>query len=119
MKMIFLFILYVFLSAGGLVLFKLGSKDLHIQLSNSNFSLSGNWFVIIGIIFYLCSFILWLYIVSTTKLSLVLPISIGVVNILVLLGSAMFLKEIISIVQWIGAIIIIFGIFILSIGGKV
>lgn len=119
MKLIILFSIYVFLSAGGLILFKLGSKNLQIHLSNSDFSVSGNWFIILGILFYLCSFILWLVIVNMTKLSLALPISVGIVNVLVLVGSALVLQEVISVVQWIGAAVIIIGILILSFGGKI
>lgn len=110
-----LFTIYIFLSAGGLILFKLGSKDLKLDINSIGFNMSINWLVVCGVICYLCSFILWLVIVSKMNLSMAMPISVGLVNALVLLGSALVLKESISIVQWAGTFVILIGLFMISI----
>lgn len=49
--------------------------------------------MLLGIFCYLCSFLLWLVIVSRTQLTFAMPLSVGVVNTLVFLGSARFLGE--------------------------
>lgn len=110
----FLFGVYIILSAGGLVLFKLGSKDLIFNIINGQFNLSFNWYLLSGMVSYMFSFLLWLYIVSQTKISLALPISVGLVNILVLLGAIFILGENVSFLQWIGVIVILVGLLILN-----
>jgi small multidrug resistance pump len=110
----FLFIIYILLSAGGLILFKLGSKDLVVNIINGQINLIFNWYLVCGLISYVVSFILWLYIITQTKLSLSLPISVGLVNICVLIGASLFVGENVSMLQWLGVIIIIIGLIILN-----
>lgn len=111
---IILFLIYVLMSSGGLILFKLGSKDLSFNINSTGFNLSLNWIMLCGILCYLCSFVLWLVIVSKMNLSVAMPISVGLVNVLVLLGSLMVLNEKISIMQWVGTGVIIFGLFLIN-----
>lgn len=114
-----LFILYVCLSAGGLILFKLGSGDMSVNVTSTIFSIRFSWKMLLGIVCYGCSFLLWLYIVSQMNLSLAMPLSVGVVNLLVLLGSSFFLKEQITVFQWAGVMVIVIGLALINIGGKV
>lgn len=111
---ILLFIVYVFLSVGGLILFKLGSNGLKLNVNSTGLNMSINWLVICGILFYMCSFVLWLVIVSKMNLSIAMPIQVGVVNILVLIAAAVILKESISIMQWIGTAVVIVGLFLVN-----
>ena len=115
--MILLFLLYICLSAGGLILFKLGSKGAMFHLQSDRFTVSISWVMVLGIVCYALSFLLWLGIVSALELSYAMPLSVGLVNILVLIGSSLVLNETISIMQWIGVCIIIVGLFIMNIGG--
>lgn len=115
--MILLFLLYIILSAGGLILFKLGSKNAMFCLQSSGFTISLSWTILLGIICYGLSFLLWLGIVSALDLSYAMPLSVGLVNVLVLIGSALVLNETISIMQWIGVFVIILGLFIMNMGG--
>ena len=59
-----LFIIYVFLSSAGLVLFKLGSSSLNIQLQQTIFSMNISLISLLGLFCYLISFILWMLIIS-------------------------------------------------------
>ena len=68
MVLVVLFAVYALLSAGGLVLFKLGGQDAALQLGKTGFSLTLSWKMLLGIFCYLCSFLLWLVIVSRTQL---------------------------------------------------
>lgn len=115
MLMIILFILYVVLASSGLVLFKLGSANgvaLKILSLNINFS----WKMLAGIMCYGCSFLLWLYIVSKMNLTFAMPLSVALVNTLVILESCLILKEKITTTQGIGILVVIFGVCIMTYG---
>ena len=71
--------------------------------------------MILGLVCYGCSFILWMLIVSKMNLTIAMPLSVAFVNTLVLVESCMFLKEKITLLQGIGIFIIIFGVSLISI----
>ena len=116
--LILMFAVYALLSAGGLILFKMGGQDTAIQSSSSGLSLLLSWKMLAGILCYMLSFVLWLLIVSKTQLSLAMPLSVGVVNILVFLGSARYLHEEITPLKMIGLGVIIVGLFLITTGGR-
>lgn len=109
-----LFLIYVVLSSLGLILFKLGSKDLTLLLQNGFFSLSMSWIVIVGILCYLASFLLWLVIVSKSELSYIYPLSIACINIAILVGSYFLLNETLGTREIIGTVVILVGIAIMK-----
>lgn len=113
---IFTFLIYVLFSSAGLILFKLGSGNTTFALNLLGFKISLSIKMIIGVLCYGISFLLWLYIVSYSKLSFVYPLSIALVNIVVLFGSCVFLKESITLTHVIGMVIIIIGVSLMSIG---
>lgn len=113
----FLFVLYVCLSAGGLLLFKWGSADINVNVTSAFFSIRFSWKMLLGILCYGCSFLLWLYIVTQMNLSWAMPLSVGVVNLLVLLGASLLLKETITPLQWIGVMVIVIGLALINAGG--
>lgn len=117
MVLVILFILYVVLASSGLVLFKLGSGNANIQLNLFGFNLAFSWKMLLGILCYGCSFLLWLYIVSRMNLTFAMPLSVALVNTLVIVESCLFLKEKITFVQGIGIFIVILGVAIMT-GGK-
>ena len=115
MKMIWmLFVIYVILSSTGLVLFKMGSAGSN-GLTILNFRIT--YRMLVGVLCYGLSFLLWLYIVSKLNLTLAMPLSVALVNTLVVVESCLQKKKKISITQGIGIIIIITGV-ILLVGGK-
>ena len=118
MLLVVLFAVYALLSAGGLVLFKLGGRDAALELGRTGFSVSLSWKMLLGIFCYLCSFLLWLVIVSRTQLTFAMPLSVGVVNILVFLGSARFLGEQITPTKILGLAVIVLGLYLISIPRK-
>ena len=69
-----LFIIYVFLSSAGLVLFKLGSSSLNIQLQQTIFSMNISLISLLGLFCYLISFILWMLIISRSDVSYIVPL---------------------------------------------
>lgn len=118
MTLVVLFAVYALLSAGGLVLFKLGGQGAGLRVDGGGLSLQVGWKLIAGVLCYLCSFLLWLYIVSRTQLTFALPLSVGIVNVLVFLGSAKFLGEQITPLKIAGLAVIVVGLFLLSAGQK-
>ncbi len=72
-----------------------------------------NWFLVCGIFFYGVSFLLWVIVLSKTKLSFAYPIT-SINFILVLLASYYLFDEKLALVQYLGILIIIFGVLILS-----
>lgn len=118
MLIVFLFILYVLLASSGLVLFKLGASNVTI-IKIFGFNINFSWKMLTGIMCYGCSFLLWLYIVSHMNLTLAMPLSVAIVNTLVVAESCVLLKEKITLVQGIGIFIVVFGVVIMTYGKKV
>lgn len=105
-----LFIAYIILSSTGLVIFKLGTTGLGFQIFGFNITLK----MIIGIICYGASFLLWLYIVSKVNLTIAMPLSVAFVNTLVVVESCLILKEKITLQQTIGIFLIIIGVMVMT-----
>lgn len=110
-----LFIIYVILSTSGLILFKLGSSSLSIGLSKSIFSMNLPFLSLMGLLCYLCSFLLWMYLISKSDISFIVPLGVAVTNIAVLIGSYVILKESISSTAIVGTILIIIGVIVMNI----
>ena len=109
-----LFIIYILCSSSGLVLFKLGTAETGLTILGFTITLK----MLLGVICYGFSFILWLYIVSKVNLTVAMPLSVALVNTLVVIESCLFLKEKITIVQGFGIFMVLFGVMIMTIGGK-
>ena len=115
MLAICLFALYVILASSGLVLFKLGSTS-NAFIKVLNFSINFSWKMLLGIFCYGFSFLIWLYIVSKMNLTLAMPLSVALVNTLVIVESCLILKEKITLTQGIGILIVIVGVIIMTLG---
>lgn len=109
-----LFIVYVLCSSTGLVLFKLGATGNGLSIFGFTLTLK----MFFGIMCYGFSFLLWLYIVSKTNLTIAMPLSVALVNTLVVVESCLFLKEKITFIQVLGIFIVIFGVIIMTAGRK-
>lgn len=111
--MIVLFITYVVLASSGLVLFKMGSINSNFSFSILKHTINFSWKTIIGLLCYGFSFLLWMYIVSKTDLTLAMPLSVALVNTLVVVESCMLLNEKMSFIKGLGIFLIIFGVAIM------
>ena len=109
-----LFVIYIICSSTGLVLFKLGTVGCGLSIFVFTLTLK----MIFGILCYGFSFLLWLYIVSKINLTIAMPLSVALVNTLVVIESCLFLKEKITIFQGIGIFIIILGVMIMTASSK-
>jgi drug/metabolite transporter (DMT)-like permease len=53
------------------------------------------------------------------KISLAMPISVGLVNILVIIGAILFIGENVTWLQWAGVLIILIGLLVTSFGATI
>lgn len=106
--------IYILASAMGMVLIKKGGSNTAITLSKSVFGFQITWVMIVGILFYLVSFVLWMYILQLFKLTYISPVAYGITYIFIMLFSRIFLGETISKTQIIGVVMIVAGIVVAS-----
>lgn len=117
MDVIIMFICYVLLASSGLILFKLGSNNSNLTLDIFGLTINYSIKMILGILCYGFSFILWILIVSRVNLTIAMPLSVAIVNTLVVVGSCLILKEKITLTQGFGIFIIVLGVCVMT-GGK-
>jgi len=109
------FVMYALLSVAGLLLIKVGTADTGLVLQDGLFNLQTSPKFIIGLIIYICSFILSIYVIKNMKLSLFYPMATGTILLLTCILSVYFLKESIGSMQIIGIILILCGIVFINI----
>ena len=117
-----LFVVAVSLDTFGTVLFKHGSNQLpeskqvgwrgHIE--NILGALQRKE-IALGVLVYIVEYIIWISFLSTMPLSAAYPLS-SVTIVMILLASWLFLGEKIGKNRWLGAVLIISGMFL--VGGK-
>ena len=111
-----LIMIYLILTSLGLILVKLGSSTVAVNLYKGNFSLSINWVFILGLICYICSFVLFTFVlIKKFNLSYIMPITAGISQVIIILAGLLMFKEYINIYQVIGIILTILGIVLLNI----
>ncbi|MDD5083586.1 MAG: EamA family transporter [Candidatus Moranbacteria bacterium] len=110
-----LFAIGIFLGSCGALFFKVGIKDI------TTFSPTLSWFyalltnpyIFLGFLSYVLPMFIWMYMLSKFPVSYVQPIlalTYAITPILALL----FLKEPVPSLRWIGILVIITGVFLIS-----
>ncbi len=114
---VLLVICYIVLSVSGLTFVKLGGAQ--------TFSISDgriNWIIgiktIIGLLVYVVSFLLYVFILPRFQLSYISPITTGSIYILVMVVSYVVFKERLSALQIAGALMILAGVLFMSWGNN-
>jgi multidrug transporter EmrE-like cation transporter len=74
--------------------------------------------LIIGAILYASSFLTWLWLLSKEDLSSIYPVVVGLGYLSIMLVSFIFLKEQVSAAKFIGAFLILVGVFFILRAGK-
>jgi len=116
---IFLMVLYVLLTVSGLVLFKLGSGTSQIEfITKGILSLQFSITSLIGLFCYLCSFIIYLFLISRNALSFLFPVMTGIVYISVITASIIIFKEKVTLISIIGSLLILIGVILIIFKGK-
>lgn len=116
MKLI-LTIIYLILTTGGITFMKLGGNSILLKFDNViNFKIGV--LTLVGFILYIFSFILWQKLVTNFDLSYIVPITAGIIQIIILLVGHFIFKEIINIRSVFGTLFVIIGIIIIAIGKR-
>lgn len=105
---------YIILTVSGLIFMKMGGNSGTISLNQGTIGLTINWISLIGLVCYLCSFLLFTRLVIMFNLSYIMPICTGIVQIVTLIASKLVFKEVITTQGIIGASIVIIGIIIMN-----
>lgn len=105
-------VLYLLFTIGGLTFIKLGSNGLKLSFSLSvcNFQIPGMF--ILGLICYIISFVLWLWIISTNNLNYIYPIALGLSYIGIMLVSYFILHETYNVINFVGIAVVLVGIIL-------
>jgi EamA-like transporter family. len=115
---IILILVYAIISAFGMVLLRIGSVQSTLSVVQGNFNMSISLVLIVGFILYVVTFFLWLIILQKFNITFVSPIAYGIAFIMICIISYFLLGEMISGIQYLGVILIIIGVLIMSITNK-
>lgn len=108
--------IYMILSASGLILFKKGTENqMAIFIAQGTINIKIGIYAILGILSYGCSFLMYLFLVSKYNLSYIVPVTTGLMYVIIFMASAMIFKESITILHIIGAIIVLVGVILINI----
>lgn len=115
--MFIIIVVYVFCSAGGLLLmkgvFNAGQNgENHVWNVEWFFHLLINGKFILGFLLYFAGFVLWLYMLSRYEMSRIFPIASGALYAGLLIGAALWLHEEVGWLRLMGVFLILSGILI-------
>ncbi|MBW8382153.1 MAG: EamA family transporter [Youngiibacter sp.] len=114
--MILKIIFYLFFSVGGLVLIKLGGNGNSLAINNNIVNISFSVPIILGLSFYVVSFLLWITILKEGELSYLFSMIQGISYICVMISSVVFLNEKFTAYKAAGVIVILVGILLINLG---
>ena len=115
LKKFILVVMYILLTIAGLVLMKVGGNTGNIKLEEDCFIFSMSFLSLLGFICYIESFLIFTNIVVKFKLSYIMPITAGLIQVLTLLSGYTIFKENVTINGIIGVILVILGIVVMNI----
>lgn len=108
-------IIYAVLAVGGLTCFKLGSQnDLALQVTGSVLSIRISWLSLLGMLMYVCSFLVYLSLIAKSELSYITPVASAVVYILTMVVSFLVLHESFDLWKCLGIIFILCGVIMMN-----
>ena len=111
----FLVLLYLVLTTLGVILMKKGGNPGAFSLDNSTLKFGISIVSALGLICYICSFLLYTKIIVMFDLSYIVPICTGIVQILTLIFAVVIFKESFSWNTITGASAIILGLILMNI----
>jgi len=109
-----LFCCYLLLTSLGLLLIKLGGSGTNLSLEPQTFSLVMSYRLVIGLLCYICSFLLFTFILQKRNLSMIYPLSAGIVNVVSVVLGVVVLKEKITLSGALGIALVIAGVILMS-----
>ncbi len=113
-----IWVFYALLSSAALLLMKTGLsyQAFHVQW-RPHFLITLPYSLVMGVGLYVFSFLMWLIIIRNTPVVVAYPLSVGLIQLFLLLGSTGFFHTRISVYTLLGSLLILAGIILLSLGG--
>ena len=113
---IILIVVYIILTIAGVVLFKLGTqKDFLVSVATGVFTLKISLMSIIGLVCYLCSFLMYMFLISKFDLTYIVPVTTGIVQVATFVLAIMIFKEIVTVSKVVATGLILIGVILLNI----
>ena len=110
-----IFVVYVVLSVSGVVLVKRGSEHpLNLSVGGGQFALSFGYTTLLGLLCYICSFLIYMSLIAKNDLSYVVPLSSGAIYLLTYAASIGIFHEKVSVLRIVGSAVILAGIVIVN-----
>lgn len=107
---------YIILTISGVVLFKLGTqKDFLVSISTGVFNLKISLISIIGLVCYLCSFSMYMFLISKFDLTYIVPVTTGIVQVATFILATMIFKESVTVSKVVATGLILMGVILLNI----
>ena len=110
-------VIYIVFTTLGLFLMKNGGDSLSLSIHGS-FGFKIGYITLLGFLAYICSFLLWQKLLVSYDLTYIVPLTTGIVQLIVLLIGIIFFKENVNVYGIMGAILIIIGVVLMAIGKK-
>lgn len=105
-------IAYIAFAQTAVLLVKLGSSNAGLTIQDWNFTIFVNIKMLVGLCLYMCSFLLWIVVLSRNNLSIVTPAITGANYIIPMAIGIFLLHEKMSPQQWAGAGLILLGLIV-------
>ena len=105
-----LFLMQAVISAAGVLILRANLDGFTFRSSVTSIREIGP--ILLGVLVYGLSFLMWLAILSRTNVSIAYPITIGLTLVFTLLGARIFLNETLSMQAAIGVTLITIGVLI-------
>lgn len=110
------FVAYILLTSSGLLLMKLGIDGTIFSAEHGLLSCQINIKLIIGMLFYVASFLIYMFVLQRKDLSYIYPLSTGIVNIISFVFGIWILHEKVGLTSIIGVLFVIAGVVMLNLG---
>jgi len=110
--------IYMVLSVSGIVLVKAGAGRSAFGLADGLLQMKLDVFTISGLSCYIVSFLLFIKVLSLYELHHIVPITTGIVQIMILLAAFFIFKEKIATINLVGTLVVIIGVVLMNIRQK-
>jgi multidrug transporter EmrE-like cation transporter len=108
-------VVYIILSVTGVVLVKRGAgHPLNLGIGGGLFSLTFGYVTLLGLLCYVCSFLIYMSLVAKYDLSYIVPLSAGGIYLLTYAASIGIFHEKVNVTRVIGSAVILAGIVLVS-----
>ena len=107
--------IFVLVTSSALVLLKLGTKTgAPLQFVENKLQLNINPLIILGVLLYGLSFLIYTYLISQYDLGYIIPVTTAFVYILIFIASYLIFHEVFTILKILGIVLILGGLILIN-----